>query len=261
MINNNKQYPKCGTEITNSQLMFNILSQFPICGICSFIGGYFSDPNNGGFINVLGNTVSDVNTYLSSVDITGTTLFKVCDGSAPNDPNSPVYNTISKHLPNLTDDRFLCGSTTWGSTIDGAGLSGNNNVKDHQHVFSLNVKYDTAIISTRHTHYIKIKSGGHNHSHSSHIMAEPGGELVCNPPDGSDIIQAYDLYWEDRGTGQINHTVKVTLGDISGGATVNLNHTHTAFSFGASVNVTDPVVISVDNRPSFLSCFFIQRIR
>lgn len=259
MINNNKQYPKYGAEITNSQLIFNVLSQFPICGICSFIGGYFSDSNNGGFINILGNTVFDVNTYLSSVDTTGVTLFKVCDGSSPNDPNSPIYNTASKHLPNLTDDRFLCGSTTWGSTVDGMGLSGNNNIKDHQHVFSLNVKYDTAIINTNHSHIVKLYSGSHSHSHSQ-ILKDIEGNHSCYSPDGSNITMDY-LYWNSTGTGNIDHTVKVTLGNISGGATVSLNHTHTAFSFGASVNATDPIVISVDNRPSFLSCFFIQRIR
>ena len=89
-----------------------------------FIPGYFTNNSNGGFAldGPGANDVSAINEYIADNLI-------VCDGSAPNDPDSPRYNTANRHLPNLTNDRFLMGSSTSGD----AGGQNNVVVPGHYH--------------------------------------------------------------------------------------------------------------------------------
>jgi hypothetical protein len=80
----------------------------PVGGVIGWQGGYYTDGINGGYTRVLeaANTVVGANGYLNPKG------YFVCDGAAPNDADSPIFNAAAKYLPNLTDDRFLMGDTS-----------------------------------------------------------------------------------------------------------------------------------------------------
>jgi len=84
----------------------------PIGTIVALIDGYFTDGSNGGF---------------TSVTISLGDRWKLCDGSELNDSESPIFNGSGRYLPNLTDNRFLMGSTspgTAGGSSDDTKLTG-----------------------------------------------------------------------------------------------------------------------------------------
>ena len=82
----------------------------PEGSIIAWLGGYFTDGSNGGFSNVLGNTVAAANALFNGSG------WYVCDGAALNDSDSTIFNGASRYLPNLTDDRFTMGDTAAGGT-------------------------------------------------------------------------------------------------------------------------------------------------
>lgn len=81
----------------------------PVGSIVGMLGGYYTNTANGGFKDVLGNSISALNRFLKPYG------WRVCDGGAPNDPDSPVFNATNRHVPNITGNRFLRGSTSAGS--------------------------------------------------------------------------------------------------------------------------------------------------
>ena len=96
----------------------------PVGGIIGWVGGYFGDGSNGSYTRVLGsaNTVAGANGYMNSLG------YYVCDGAAPNDSDSPIFNSAAKYLAELTDDRFFMGDTT----ISGV-KTGGANTRAHTH--------------------------------------------------------------------------------------------------------------------------------
>ena len=80
--------------------------------ITAWLGGYFTDGSNGGYTYQLGsaNTVAGANSYVNDYD------WSVCDGTVPNDSESPIFSAADRYLPNLTGDRFIEGDTSAGST-------------------------------------------------------------------------------------------------------------------------------------------------
>jgi hypothetical protein len=96
----------------------------PVGAVISWLPGYFTDGDNAGF---------------TPVSITLDDNWVECDGSAPNDSDSPIFNAAGRHIPNLTDDRFLFGSNDEddGSfAIGGIGGANNNTATypNHHHV-------------------------------------------------------------------------------------------------------------------------------
>jgi len=81
----------------------------PVGAIMAYMPGYYTAAGNSGFTTsgIGGNTVNDANTFLPD-------NWRVCDGTALNDPESPIWNTAGRHLPELTDSRFIRGSTASG---------------------------------------------------------------------------------------------------------------------------------------------------
>ena len=81
-----------GTEVKMGDTNLGILG-LPVGSIISWIGGYFGDGSNGSYTRVLGtdNTVAAVNTFIDDYG------FKVCDGSAINDSDSPIFNGASRY--------------------------------------------------------------------------------------------------------------------------------------------------------------------
>jgi hypothetical protein len=116
----------------------------PVGGIIAWIGGYFQNSSNGTYTPVLaGNTVAEANKYLNKLG------YYVCDGTALNDPESPIWNSATSYLPDLSDGRFLHGSLSVGS-------GGSAVVLDHTHgITGFSLAADTT-----HTHDWPIKQAG-----------------------------------------------------------------------------------------------------
>src|SRR5690606_3579764 len=90
----------------------------PVGTIIAYAPGYYAAGGNGGGWSHVGpsaNTVTAVNNYLP-------VNWRVCDGTAPNDADSPIFNSAGRFLPDLTGSRFVMGNTSAGT----AGGNANN---------------------------------------------------------------------------------------------------------------------------------------
>ena len=162
--NNSQQYPQNGTQVDFSWLEHHILSSFPIGAVAPWIGGYFTDTINGGFTNVLGNTVANVNAYLLA-SYAG--RFKVCNGASLIDVQSPIFNVAGRFLPNISDSRFLMGSTTVG--IPNTTLTGSTTFREHIHSQS------TPLLGTNSAQTVSRQQTGGFFSTATIVTATPHG--------------------------------------------------------------------------------------
>lgn len=128
----------------------------PVGAVIPFIGGYFTNGSNAGYTNVLGNTVTNVNSLLNP------TGWYVCNGAKINLANSPIFNGANRYLPNITDSRFIMGNTVAG------GIGGSNSV-DHSHVMNAHTHGMGHSHPMPHTHTVD----SHTHSLSAHQHAVP----------------------------------------------------------------------------------------
>jgi hypothetical protein len=175
----------------------------PVGSVIPFIGGYFTNASNGGFSSVLGNTAGAVNTLLNNSG------WYVCDGAALNLASSPIFNGGGRYLPNLTDNRFIMGSTA-------AGVVGGANTMAHTHTTGDFTLTDTYIPA--HTHPMSTTAGG-------------GGSIT-------------GFTYSTQGTSPLT-----TVNSGSTGSGTAHNHGSTG-----AATVTE-------NRPLFLSCIYIMRVR
>ena len=135
----------------------------PVGSVLAWIGGYFTDGANGGYTRTLGdaNTVAGANVYLNS------TGWWVCDGSAVNEPTSPIFNGAGRYLPNITDSRFLQGYTELGATggantmahTHGAGTYASANESSHTHGVG-------TIAAGSHTHAVGTLAAANESAHT-----------------------------------------------------------------------------------------------
>jgi hypothetical protein len=221
----------------------NITGRVPEGTIVAWNGGYYANNANGGYTFVLGtaNSVSAVNALLNPAG------WYVCDGAALNLATSTIFNGAGRYLPNLTDDRFLAGSTAIGAT-------GGASTMAHTHGFT-----KTTSSESSHKHGVSINTA----SESSHTHS-------CNPPSTT--------------SGAPSATAKCQAGDTGGLSVAGSNHTHTtdvaAFTSGAgsshghsvsgdtgagtahshSVSGDTMGASNTENRPNFLSVFFITYV-
>ena len=108
----------------------NILNALcPVCTIIPYCPGYFTNTRNANF-RVEGpddNTIEAVNEFLPD-------HFRVADGTAPNDPESPVYNTPTRYLPYTPDYMSLIASGSAGSIIGrNSVLLNQRHIPPHRH--------------------------------------------------------------------------------------------------------------------------------
>ena len=191
-------------------------SDCPVTSIVAFLGGHYTATNNAGFVlsGPTANTVEAVNAYLPDT-------WRVCDGTAPNDPDSPVFNSTDRYLPDLTDGRFIRGKKTSG-TIGGQSLVV---IKGHNH--GLGTLDDT--FAGDHIHAYDDLSGFNIRVRSGQTNAFNGGN--------------------DRFVGRNTH---------SGGI-----HHHSFIgrigNTGSTTNGDGDQTL--ENRPKFLTCFYIMRIK
>ena len=219
-----------GTNTTQvATTAFVIANGVPVGCVIPFMGGYFTNGSNGGFTNVLGNSVAAVNGAVSAAG------YRVCDGAALNVTASPIFNGTGRYLPNLTDSRFLMGSTS-------AGGVGGGNTMAHTHTLV-------------HTHTIAHVHGTSAHTlstaqipHHSHRMADylvAGSGTSGRRAPGDSGGPAFTN--TDGGGSSPSHS----HGNTGGSSAANSGSASTTTTSGAS---------NVENRPAFLACVYIMKV-
>jgi hypothetical protein len=204
----------------------------PVGSIMPWIGGYFTAGGNGGtYTNAIGNTIAAVNTLLNDDG------WHVCNGTAPNDAQSPIFNTSGKYLPDLTDNIFLQGI---GTSVTGAGGTGGSNVL------------------TDHTHSFSLTAAGQSHSGNSSSVSSSGAHAhfiyACTSGGGSN--RRPDAIETCANTAQAG-SVSAEPDHIH---TVSISHTHSSSSVSGSVG-TGSAASSTENRPQYLNVFYIIKIK
>ncbi len=195
----------------------------PVGAIVAWVGGYFANGDNGGFVNIIGNDAASIN---AAVNIDG---WYVCDGTELNLPSSPIYNGSGRHLPNLTDSRFIMGAGSPGAA------AGSNN-QDHYHSIIIpgqETGATTLTVSQIPAHLHQLQDS--RESTSTHVHTDENLPNFASPPAG-------------------NHPVHVNYSFSTGGGQ---SHTHTSFSHLANTDGAS----NLENRPKFLSCVFLQKVK
>jgi len=142
-------------------------NSLPVGAVIPFVGGYFTNGSNAGFTNVIGDTAGAINTLLNADG------WYACNGAALNLAGSSIFNGAGRYLPNLTDDRFLMGST-------GAGSIGGTSDSSHTHTTGSFTLTNNEI--PPHKHRID-NSGGSNDS--SHAYFSTTSDKVYSTDSGS----------------------------------------------------------------------------
>lgn len=167
--------------------------------------------------------------------------YALCNGQAfPAESNA----AFSGNMPNLSDERFLQGSTTSGTTagantvtLSTANLPAHNHTMAHTH----SINHDHGSVST---------SGVGNHSHQQYITANPGAGPYNTRQDydlDANNLQIY-THVQTGGAGAHSHTVDLpnftgTSGDSSAASTGN---TGSATAF--------------DIRPKYFNVVYVMRV-
>lgn len=228
-------------------------AMIPVGSIVSFIGAAFGNTSNGGAITypLTGgiNTVAAVKSY---IEASTNSKWTVCDGHQILDSESLFNN---KYTPNLTDDRFLRGSTT-GGNVGGSNSTtlSTSNLPPHDHSLQ------------SHTHSISgAASSGHNHPTSglyATIDTQNGsGLLTINNASAPAWTSSRKFTATAYGSTPafINTTVGVPLVGSMGTPTASAGNSgapsasNTGNGSGSST--------SFSNEPNYISCFFLIRIK
>lgn len=235
MAYNSQKTREWGLETPNSGLFLNdefnrIYENFkaisPIGSIIAWLPGYFTDGDNGGF---------------TGVSISLADFWRECNGDECNDAESPIFNGSSRFLPKLTDDRFLMGDFVIGVT---GGVNLNTLTENHipRHNHSIN-----------HGHSSGSSSGGiHQHLNG---VADAGVDCFVYGGTSYGIPgNAVDQIQNDGTPANQGFTSIEWGGSHTHGCNV-ANHTGSSGYYG---NATPT---SIDNRPQYLSCKYIIRIK
>jgi hypothetical protein len=238
-----------------------VFGHAPVGSIMAWQGGYFTGGSNGGFTNVLGNTVALANAYLNPFG------YYVCDGSQLNDPDSPIFSAAGRFLPNLSDSRFLMGSTS-------AGVAGGSNSVAHTHSVTSNVSLSAHGITQPtfstpgHFHDMSgagstlstTNSGAHEHNTGSTTVSGGSPHQVFNIAGSGYLVAST--------ASAHTHSMTGRIGKVSGGSDGNsdIGCTRTTDVAVAAHTVSNPAVTSgaasdTENRPLHLTTLFIMRIK
>ncbi len=259
----------------------------PVGSVIPFMGGYFTNSSNRGFISVLGNSASEINSLLNSSG------FYVCDGSACNVTISPIFNGSGRFLPNISDDRFIMGSTNIGETGGDNEYVHNHNMEHTHGITHTHTMSHTHNMNHTHTHshvhYMRHYHGtsnhtlaawqmpSHNHAHNGFVHTAgseyghdrklahvfTGAATSGGWTGGSGAHNHGNTGWGSNGdnTNEPNNATSSgpsvsNTGDTNTSSTGNPNNTNTSsISTSSTSNSTNK-----ENRPKFLSCIYIMRI-
>jgi hypothetical protein len=236
-------------DVANSAALFTKMSAninglidrlTPIGSILPWVGGYFQNNENGSYQRVLGtgNSANAVNNYLPS-------MWRVCNGAELNDPESPIFNEPGRFLPRLNDSRFLQGSTSVGG-------SGGDNSISHEHTIA------------SHTH----NAGGLRAMLGTTaftgpmVLRESGTDLATLPGVESSYPMRFIRPQISSDIGVIRRSETGPTSDSFTGTTLgdnpNLTRVEGTTSGSGTLNTSSA---STENRPRYLSVFFIMRVK
>jgi len=230
--------------------------------VVPWMGGYFDDGSNGSYTSVEDGSIGSANTFLDNYG------WAVCDGSAKNDSDSHFFNGAGRYLPNLTDDRFLMGSTGNGS------VGGSNVLTDHTHTDTISASHNISASQGQHRHYHDHASvatdyaGSHRHNNGVTQFGNPG----------SNDKQHYSAY-QDSARSTPNAAWVSWAGNFRGYTDYSSTHAHSvnvpgiysdyqtpSISVSGSVSISGSVgtgsaASSTENRPKYLTCLYIMKIK
>jgi len=226
----------------------DVLGSVPVGSIIAWNPGYYQDSANGTFTKasfLATNDVTGANAYLNSRG------YFVADGSQPNLPSSLIWNTAGRYLPNLTDDRFLMGSTSVGN------LGGSNTLVDHTHSSSLTVDAHTHSIDHDHA---SVTSAGEGSGTNLNISNHDLGSITGGAPNAG-TTHNYVLTTDAVGssfavshTSSADHTHEVDVAAYTG-----TSGSASSSSISGTIG-SGSAPSSTENRPKYLSAFFIVRV-
>gem|GEM_PF-2506313 len=127
--------------LSKSEIKSELLDLIPVGTIISHMPGYFTDGANGGF-NAVAMSLSEI--------------WQLCDGSLYQDEDSPIFNGEGRYLPNISDSRFIMGSSVANAGVVGGANSvtlTTTELPAHTHGFSL-----SAGAAGDHQHYTGISA-------------------------------------------------------------------------------------------------------
>ncbi len=212
-------------------------SMVPVGTIIPYMGGYFSDSGNAGFTSVWGNDAASLNARFNEDG------WYVCDGAMLNLPGSPFFDGVNRYLPNLTDDRFVMGSTSAG------GVGGSNTIS-HTHTIA-------HTHTMAHVHWVNAHTLAEwqmpYHSHTQH------NETWANVPGSSYRTARTSGNW----CNSISHGGRAHIATYPTGSSGAHDHGNTG---GASTSTTSAAsaassgAVSLENRPKFVSCLYLMKV-
>lgn len=256
----------------------------PVGAIVAYSPGYYTATANGGSFNVVGpgaNTVAQVNSYLPPE-------WRVCDGTAPNDPESLIFNAAGRFMPDITGQRFIRGHTAAGAVGGAAGNAITLNAPQlptHDHPAGT-LAADLA--NAPHSHpastTVNAANAPHDHQPGSSVSAAnaPHSHYQQDPTAGGGgpvigirgNVPAPGIY----ASGPIANTNVAT--DVQNAphshgltiATDNAPHAHTASTTVSANNAPHSHSVSgttgsigagnsVDITPQYINVFYIMRIK
>lgn len=224
--------------------------------IVPWLGGYFTATNNVGFTSQNSYNLSDLKSTKKFNE-----FYVIADGSICDNNQSLYFGQI---IPNITDDRFLCGAV---GPADIGNLGGSNTILNHKHILASG---DTPLIDIIYSTPVDDRRGT-NHSHNSYISSFPG---AAN--QGQHRFYAYN----DGGSSGTMPTNAIITDDISYGSyQINTagGHSHVKNGTSSDYNFIVPthahyytinsfscgsgnLVTNTDNRPKFLSTIFLFKV-
>jgi len=222
----------------------------PVGTIVAYAPGYFAAGANGGGWTVIGpatNTVAGVKTFLAG------TGWTVCDGTAPNDATSPIFNSAARFLPDLTGAIFIMGNTVAGAV---GGNAGNQ--------FTL-----TATQLPSHNHAVTgaVTAGNAPHTHAETLTTGNSAVLDVTEGSGGNLIRSFPITYAPGGTAVVvaarvpSGTVLVAEAHAHpvGGAITAATAPHTHADTFATSPAGTGTAFSI--LPQYLAAFYIMRIK
>jgi len=240
----------------------------PVGSIIAYMPGYYSAAANGGGFTEVGlasNTVTACNDALPN-------NWRVCDGTDINDPESPIWNAVGRHLPEMTDSRFMRGATA-------SGVAGGANSKtlntpqlpSHSHsgtTAAANAPHahpgTTGTANAPHGHPAGGVPGNNApHAHTQNVSANVSPGPGVRADYNTDAPSAIFPQGINTGTSNAPHghaaspngAANALHSHSSGAGTNNAPHSHTI-----TTNTTG-AGDAFDVQPNYVSVFYIIRIK
>ena len=239
-------------------------SPLPIGTIVPYIGGYFTDSNNGGFVVVYGNDADSINARFNILGM------YVCNGAELNVPGSAFFDGPGRHLPNLTDDRFIMGSSSAGAF---GGLNETTHLHEFIHTHTIAHVHGMAHTHTMaHAHWVNDHTlagwqiPSHTHTQHNETWANvPGSSYRTARSSGtwcnsiSHGGRAHIATYATGGSGAHSHghTGGSSAANTGGSSAANTAGASNATSGNPSANNTSSIIL--DNRPKFISCLYLMK--